>query len=599
MTISIEIKKYIAGISRHDNPTQWAGTAFVISDKDNGYVATCYHVIGNRKTKTPFSQEWQLWFQDEDAKHLCRAVIDEEHCDPSHDTAVLRLIDPLPQDVKVCKLYSLIIDGDPFRSYGFAKGNRGFSGLYANGVIRGIAPSPSKEITDDVIHLRSTDVEDGMSGAPVFIRDTDLVVGFIWQYYETKSNPFADLAFAHQIKYLLGLWPELKNHALPKLKYEREYHLQKSGRANPKLIDFLEYCYPQYPLLERQGRKYPITVFRVQEAQSDKPDTILGNLDVNDTDESGFIVDDRDYLDMRKEAGGRMDDNPTYVIKNLVLESPLKINGGIGTYFQALRTSDALEWEILAQFGEYSPSPKEFDATLALLKNRYNLHKEVNDPIVNGDGRSGAIAMSTLIVFNNGDNYKAFVSERSSEVAVHGRLYHVIPSFMFQPVRKEWIQDEWSVTHQMYREFLEELFDMKELEDPEKYGKKRVFPYWFYSDPNLLRLKKMLKEGRALFHLTGVAVNLLNLRPEILTLLIIKDPAWIKNEGLNLNWEWSGEDEAHKKVEKTDTLYRTVEIDNDDAIFNRIPLKPDNTVPPGAAAFWLGVDMARKILGIR
>jgi len=34
-------------------------------------------------------------------------------------------------------------------------------------------------------------------------------------------------------------------------------------------------------------------------------------------------------------------------------------------------------------------------------------------------------------------------------------------------------------------------------------------------------------------------------------------------------------------------------------IFDNLPLEPSNTVPPGAAAFWLGVDMARKILGIQ
>ncbi|MGC8831132.1 MAG: hypothetical protein ACP5PQ_00915 [Thermoproteota archaeon] len=78
--------------------------------------------------------------------------------------------------------------------------------------------------------------------------------------------------------------------------------------------------------------------------------------------------------------------------------------------------------------------------------------------------------------------------------------------------------------HQVEREYLEEVFEYKELKTPPI-----TTTYMWYKDkPELKYLQSLIEEKKAGFYLTGVAVNLLNLRPEICTLLLINTSDWIK-----------------------------------------------------------------------
>ena len=63
--------------------------------------------------------------------------------------------------------------------------------------------------------------------------------------------------------------------------------------------------------------------------------------------------------------------------------------------------------------------------------------------------------------------------------------------------------------HNVLREFGEELFDIEELERDRGY----VAFDWFYEVPPVKELRDLLATGEAQLLLTGVAVNLLNLRP--------------------------------------------------------------------------------------
>jgi hypothetical protein len=71
------------------------------------------------------------------------------------------------------------------------------------------------------------------------------------------------------------------------------------------------------------------------------------------------------------------------------------------------------------------------------------------------------------------------------------------------------------------REFVEELYGVHELET----GDGRVDPNAIYRRREAQLLNGMLKAGDAALLDSGVAVNLLALRHEICTLLVIEDPA--------------------------------------------------------------------------
>ena len=111
------------------------------------------------------------------------------------------------------------------------------------------------------------------------------------------------------------------------------------------------------------------------------------------------------------------------------------------------------------------------------------------------------------------------------------------------------------------------------------------------------------KKKKARFYFTGVAINLLNLRPEICTLLLIKDPNWIKNHGrakkvngyqltkLNFNWEYKSGDRSTNISEGKGRIDLTADLVMPDNF------KPEKFVPPAVAALKLGVDVAREELG--
>ena len=104
------------------------------------------------------------------------------------------------------------------------------------------------------------------------------------------------------------------------------------------------------------------------------------------------------------------------------------------------------------------------------------------------------------------------------------RRCYVVPSGMFQPFipgESADLLEQFSVAATAIREFVEELYGVHELET----GDGRVDPNAIYRRREAQLLDGMLKAGDAALLYSGVAVNLLALRHEICTVLVIEDPA--------------------------------------------------------------------------
>ena len=71
---------------------------------------------------------------------------------------------------------------------------------------------------------------------------------------------------------------------------------------------------------------------------------------------------------------------------------------------------------------------------------------------------------------------------------------------------------------------LEELFG-RDLDGAGEEG--FVSHDFFYGDPNLVEIQSLEAEGKARLYFTGVAMNLLNLRPEICAPLLVEDEEWV------------------------------------------------------------------------
>ena len=86
-------------------------------------------------------------------------------------------------------------DQHVFRSFGFRQ-RQEYLGLLAKGSIEGHVPS-SRSFLIEPVQLESRDLDSGMSGAAVFDVERNLIVGFVFQVWDSgESQKDRDLAFA-------------------------------------------------------------------------------------------------------------------------------------------------------------------------------------------------------------------------------------------------------------------------------------------------------------------------------------------------------------------------------------------------------------------
>ena len=223
--------------------------------------------------------------------------------------------------------------------------------------------------------------------------------------------------------------------------------------------------------------------------------------------------------------------------------------------------------------------------------------------MADGRHRSAAIGVSTLTIVRvrnrSFDGYKMFLSPRSVTVATQRRRYHVVPSGMFQPFipseSADLLQGQFSVAATVVREFVEELYGVHELET----GDGRVDPDAIFRRREARFLEAMLKAGDAALLYSGVAVNLLALRHEICTVLVINDPGWYEHECGELRIC----DEFMQQCQQAELLpdqrwVQLVNLDRHDLALEprwQGALRASTIVAPGAAAVDLGLRVARAV----
>ncbi len=384
-------------------------------------------------------------------------------------------------------------------------------------------------------------------------------------------------------------------------------HIRQTLEAlrNEHLLPYLRWKYSATdPLFERAGYTYPITVYRAPPSQRDDIESVLIRPVRAATQNNGLVVDS-EYRQMIERASKPLMNLPTFTMRELVASPErLGMRCEMGRYFDMIDTCDDLEWEMLKQSSTLRSSGnralQNFDERLTL---RHTVHEMVQNPARDGAFRSVAVSLSCVIAFHHGGKCYLMIRKRSADVAVHPNLLHVVPSFMFQPT-SDAVQDvEYSIQHQIFREYLEEVFNRP---DPKEEGEND--PHYFEDDERLCYLQDLLAHGQARFYFTGVAVNLLSLRPEICTVLHITSEEWYARHNppqAPRKWEFhlNGEfvSTGFKEQQQNDRvpLVGNISVEPaDEAILEQIDVSPLAVVPCGAAAFWLAVDLVRELEGM-
>lgn len=383
--------------------------------------------------------------------------------------------------------------------------------------------------------------------------------------------------------------------------------LAQGAITNEYLMHYIKHKYSSEPILERCGFTYPVAVYPATKEQRSNVESILKKPLVRDAPtEEDFKVNDKGAY--RAVISGLLTkpadvNDMTYSMKSLSIEHGLqKLYCELGTYFNSYDTSEALEWEIRSKVNKLTGnSIEDFTKFEKKLPLRSALHKSVANPVLDATGRNPAIGVSTLVAYKESggthDKYQFLVRRRGfMGVPIRAGLLHVVPSFMFQPTATQGIEAEYNIEHNILREFLEEIYDYTEITGHENFTE-------FYKEKPVKELKKLLANGKAKLYFTGMAINLLNLRPEICTLLVISDAGWYKRSQTDKNLKWRFNSEFTKIDDHSwippKQLIGKIEFsankDGDSEMLNSGFVHPALAVPAGAAAFWLGVDALRAI----
>ncbi|MBM3302702.1 MAG: serine protease, partial [Deltaproteobacteria bacterium] len=196
----------IVGILSHNGTN--IGTGFVVHG--DGLVVTCSHVVQSedeQKEKEPVPENVKIVF------HHCgeerQAKVESQWWRPcdAEDVAVLRIEGELPGCVKALPLGSSInSSGHEFEGFGYPKNYPG--GLWGYGRL-------GNHVRDDAGHVLvqlrdAKEIVPGFSGAPVWDKSKNCVVGMVTSYAMPEAGRLQETAFAIPSETILAACPSLE-----------------------------------------------------------------------------------------------------------------------------------------------------------------------------------------------------------------------------------------------------------------------------------------------------------------------------------------------------------------------------------------------------
>lgn len=417
--------------------------------------------------------------------------------------------------------------------------------------------------------------------------------------FEQALGPLLHVVGGIATERLERLWRWLQRH---RDRTDIEEVLQaEATRAHPGLYEYLDFRLEKRPVMIA-GQPARLMKRRLKERSLIIPVSLLmSGADVrlaplrqdtvihreNDWEQSA-------YVKTQRLLAREIQDNVVFTAQSIELHgNDAIINGGLSTYGSCLATQDALEWELLVQASRNLPlvcCRSDFPRLSVTLTHRIKAEDAAGNYLLCGRGRHNALGVSTAIVYRSPEGgYRVLVGKRSAGTCAHADLFHVIPAGMFQPELGQ-LADEWDVLHGVLKEYGEELFN-------ERLNLQALGARYFYKEwTGVRKIRKALAEGKCIFQITGLIVNLLNLRPELCALLLVNDADWweSQHDSMKTNWEYAPRGQVMAKQGKAQSDFRLDTIEQE--FLDYFGCTPDMWVPPGLGALWLGVDAARKQL---
>jgi CTP:molybdopterin cytidylyltransferase MocA len=323
---SVDFGSYLSKWTVKVTSEDGAGTGTGILVTNDGIVATCYHVIGDSNTETIYNNI-KIHFHNSSTYSACLLSKDTELnvdnnvrvCDPLNDIALLKINDPgySFDEVRdaICPLSQSIFTGHDFYTSGFRKAEYFARPLGSLGkIIQVTKMRLSEEIQIPVIQLKCEDIEEGMSGSPVFDVQSQKVIGIISTVYDDELDKVKGLVLAIPVESIVRVYPEIKSKNPGLSKFNN--FLQLIGKSESLVYDKFEDVYVtpiEYPEIEETLGGRDRCVFITGTAEYGKTYTSVNLL-------WQYYKDDDHYIPMYIEEGSK--DSPD-IIKKLVEQNKI------------------------------------------------------------------------------------------------------------------------------------------------------------------------------------------------------------------------------------------------------------------------------------
>ncbi len=212
------------------------------------------------------------------------------------------------------------------------------------------------------------------------------------------------------------------------------------------------------------------------------------------------------------------------------------------TFEQHVRSSHYLEYELYANYKKNKQDAEierlNIPHRLSILSRDKTLKELLGDKDNTEMLDAHMIATQCCVLYKDIDGKKKLIiAERSDEVAYSPRTVQAVPSGFFDTFtksNKEWaIAGDFSPKLSIAREFLEELFDIKEFsENTQGAPRENIYRHKIWQD-----LEGLINNEKARFVFLGSAFDLVVMTNILSYLLIIEDDEFFVRHTLRPNYE--------------------------------------------------------------
>ena len=327
----------------------------------------------------------------------------------------------------------------------------------------------------------------------------------------------------------------------------------------------LKKYYTEAFFTEINGREYPVWIIEgapVSAARSICDFDVLSDFEHSEIDR--FSAEDHQFYRKFKwyeeysrilDGTIRYPDRPGYMAKDLNLTEDGKLesfSARIGTYAENVYGTHVLEYELYRLFKTFGgcdiDDPAIWENMLKQMPSRNRFHKFTIDPrdpdfisnmkhsLTHFSPRTYSLLSVQMLVIIKSDitlEHQIFIAERSGKVAIAPSIYQLVPSGGFEILNdsddgiydSSELKSNFSAGCAVFREYLEELFNMEEFEGT---GTGSITER-LLKDRHIRDIHKLIRNGSAHLQFLGSVIDLAGLRHELSFVLVIDDESYSEN----------------------------------------------------------------------